>query len=905
LTLAEFSNVIGFKVNNGDVQKVNNTFSKIKSTATRVLGAIGIGLSLTSMNALVEEFNRVKDQIRNSTSELGNQAEIQQKILEAATATRSQYAQTSKVVSNLVKENKELFGNVDEAIKFNNAATMLFKTAGKTNEEIAGLMEAINKSFAKGKIDSETLNQLLERSPEAVELLNRQLGTTSDQLEKMAQDGKFTVTDLKNAFVNNADSIQASFGNVKTTITDAMTVIRNKWGLWLADTNDAIQLTQTLSTVMVKGFDGLLRVLTRVRNGVVWLGDKLGGIEKVYKLIALAAGAVFGVAALNKLAVFITNINKLTTALSLTRLKIVGIAAAVILLALLIEDFIVFMKGGDSIFGSLLEKAGIDADGLREKLVTVFRGIRDTVLPMWVGFCSVFKMLFEGIRSFWAEWGDEILGGIGKVLGVIANAIVSFMSWITGSEDAKEIMYALGEAIGVVAAAIAIAVPIIATLSGAISAVSAVIGFITSPVGLVVAAIAALITIIALLVKNWDKVKDAASRCWNWIKGVWSGAGNWFKTKVIDPIVGFFNGLFDGIVGIFQSTNWQSIVQFIINPFAGIFSYLYENFEGFRNFIDGIVLGVRDTVVNIKDSIVEGFAAAIEWIRALPEQALTWGKDIVMGIVNGIKNAISHVGDAVKDVADKIKSFLGFSEPEDGPLSNFHTYMPDMIDLMSKGIKGGREKIKAALNELTGDMALITNDGIANTNAALSEQTGVIPKNANAGSVGPNSAQDKTAGSVPIVANASLNNFNAVLSKLIGNVATATKAIFANTRAALNDLTGNHELNAKDGFAKLKNAIGEMIGSKELLTKEGIVNIKATLGELTNNMELLAKAGLVKTNTAGSVSNTTNNRSIVQNVEINNEFNGDRAIQQNAASTMDKSAGDVTAQLARGLAYAR
>ena len=69
-------------------------------------------------------------------------------------------------------------------ITFNNAATMLFKSAGKTNEDIAGLMEAINKSFAKGYIDSETLSQLLEQSPEAVELLNKKLGTNKPYSRK-------------------------------------------------------------------------------------------------------------------------------------------------------------------------------------------------------------------------------------------------------------------------------------------------------------------------------------------------------------------------------------------------------------------------------------------------------------------------------------------------------------------------------------------------------------------------------------------------------------------------------------------------------------------------------------------------------------------------------------------------
>ena len=49
----------------------------------------------------------------------------------------------------------------------------------------------------------------------------------------------------------------------------------------------------------------------------------------------------------------------------------------------------------------------------------------------------------------------------------------------------------------------------------------------------------------------------------------------------------------------------------------------------------------------------------------------------------------------------------------------------------------------------------------------------------------------------------------------------------------------------------------------------------------------------------------TSNRNITQNVEINNTFNGDKAIQKKAASAMDSSAKDATAELARGLAYAK
>ncbi len=41
------------------------------------------------------------------------------------------------------------------------------------------------------------------------------------------------------------------------------------------------------------------------------------------------------------------------------------------------------------------------------------------------------------------------------------------------------------------------------------------------------------------------------------------------------------------------------------------------------------------------------------------------------------------------------------------PLSDFHTYMPDMIDLMASGITSGKKKVKDALEGMTGEMSVI------------------------------------------------------------------------------------------------------------------------------------------------------------------------------------------------------
>ena len=822
MTIAEFINKVGFKVKNEDVDKVNNTISGIKDTATKLLGAIGIGFSLTAVNGLVEEFTRVNNQIRNATEALGDQRDIQEEIMAAAEATRTSYSDTANVVSMLVKGNSELFGNVDEAVKFNNAATMLFKSAGKTNEDIASLMEAINKSFQKGYVDSETISQLLERAPEAVALLNKRLGTTSDQLEDMATEGTMTIEDLKAAFIDNIDEIEAGFGNVQYSITDALTVIRSKWGLWLAQTNETLGITDGIGRFMVSAFNNVISVLNRVRNAVTWLADKLGGVDKLFRLIAITAAAAFAVFNFSKITSGLSSISKLLTTINVKTLAIIAI---IVLLALLVEDFINFMQGNDSLIGSLLEKAGVDVEAVRQTIINAWNAIKSFLLSVWDAIKKACSAVWGGIKDFFKEHGDEIKAGllaawnvIRSVLTTVWNVIRTVALAVFGDlqefwrQHGESIMNALVTAWNTIQSILVGVWNVIKTVATTIfgglqtfwqnhgEQITEALVNVWNIIKNVLTAVWTIISTIARTIFNglkafWDTwgntILTAISSAWEVIKAVFSTAFN-----VIADLFAVFAALFSGDWGAL----WENVKQLVSDIFGGIvnivstilsavWNVISSIFTTIWNFISGvaqniwsaittaftnILTGITTTVTNIKDAIVNGFTAAIDWIKSLPAQAIQWGADIINGIVDGIKGAIGAVGDAVAGVADKIKSFLGFSEPDEGPLSDFHTYMPDMIDLMSKGITAGKEKVRKALEGITGDMSVVANANVASPRTAVA--------------------------------------------------AAGTSQI---------------------------------------------------------------------------------SKSVVQNVQINNEFNGDRAGQQKSATAMDKAAKDSTAELARGLAYAR
>ena len=111
--------------------------------------------------------------------------------------------------------------------------------------------------------------------------------------------------------------------------------------------------------------------------------------------------------------------------------------------------------------------------------------------------------------------------------------------------------------------------------------------------------------------------------------------------------------------------------------------------EGIVNGLTAVAQWGADIIQTIKDAILEKI-----------EDAKTWGKDLIQNFVDGIKGSLNLVGDAVKAVAQKIKDFIGFSEPDQGPLSDFHCYAPDMVDLFCEGLEDSKMELDSTLTSV-------------------------------------------------------------------------------------------------------------------------------------------------------------------------------------------------------------
>ena len=175
---------------------------------------------------------------------------------------------------------------------------------------------------------------------------------------------------------------------------------------------------------------------------------------------------------------------------------------------------------------------------------------------------------------------------------------------------------------------------IIQKINGLLMAFNAVL--LANPIVAIIALIVALVAGFIYLWNNCEAFK-------NFFVGLWEA----IKTAV-QTAIDFIIGIFTRIIN-FVKDNWQALLLMLVNPFAGAFKLLYDNCEGFRNFIDNFVKSI------------------IDFFKKLPGELKKIGKNMIQGLIDGIKGIKDKAVNAVKDVGkgllSGIKGILGIHSP--------------------------------------------------------------------------------------------------------------------------------------------------------------------------------------------------------------------------------------------------
>jgi len=608
-----------------------------------------------------------------------------------------------------IRASTELFLALNNAILAGNAPIDLQRSA----------MEQLSQAYTKGRIDIVEWRSAMAAMPAQLKQVATAMGLANpDILGEKLRNGEIAMNDFMNTIIrlnkeglqgfpsfeeqarNSTSGVQTSIANLRTAIVRGLADIMNTIG----------------QANIAAFFNGIAKAINAVVPYIIaFVKLTISGIS----LIARSIGSIFGRKTTSDAKDVSKSTEKTAGALSKAAAGASGVASGIDQAAgaakklqkqlASFDEMNVLQEpsagggggGGnvgvgplniDDLIGGDDDDAGDKPNKVQQildKIRNIFKKFTEN--PAIRGFTGVFRLIGEAIAWMWNKiTAIKLPEGVRNFF----SAIVGWFREITNNSVVRTILEGLAIAIGAVTAALTIGVAgwaawkgamavgttAVAAVTVSVRALAAALSFLAAnPIVLVIAGITLLVSGLVLLVKNWDTVKDAAGKVWNWIgertrefvKNVtdffaelrdnigrfFGNIGSWFGDrfteawnaikKAFSLYIGFYKGLWDATVAIFTgaprwfgdtfSAAWEAIKR--------AFSKTSEFFGGLWRSITGWFADAGTTFGN---AIGNAFKTAVNAIIEFVERRINDVVDIMnkaIGLIDSITpGTLSRIG---------------------------------------------------------------------------------------------------------------------------------------------------------------------------------------------------------------------------------------------------------------------
>lgn len=102
---------------------------------------------------------------------------------------------------------------------------------------------------------------------------------------------------------------------------------------------------------------------------------------------------------------------------------------------------------------------------------------------------------------------------------------------------------------------------------------------------------------------------------------------------------------------------------------------------------------IKEKMGTIKTFLEDSLQKISDMFTNLVNSSYQWGSDFVQNFEDGILSRMRSLLETVRQMAAEIRSYLHFSVPDKGPLSDADEWMPDMIDLFIGGLQKNKGRL--------------------------------------------------------------------------------------------------------------------------------------------------------------------------------------------------------------------
>lgn len=243
------------------------------------------------------------------------------------------------------------------------------------------------------------------------------------------------------------------------------------------------------------------------------------------------------------------------------------------------------------------------------------------------------------------------------ILPVVQDVAQGFLDLLTWAKENPGAMQALTAVVSVLATSFTIlagALAIQSLISGVTKAIALLnTTLLANPIVLIVSAIAGLVAGFIYLWNNCEAFREFWINLWDnivsFFNKAWEGIVNFFTVTIPEVFTGVINWI---------KENWDTLLVFLINPFAGLFKYFYENNTKFKEFVDNAVSFIKELPSKIWEWLLKTIDNIGQWIVNTTEKAKEAGSKFVNNVITFFKELPSKVWKWLVETVKKAKQWV-------------------------------------------------------------------------------------------------------------------------------------------------------------------------------------------------------------------------------------------------------
>lgn len=243
-----------------EARKMDAEMDKAGRTSFRLTGGFG-GLAsalqalagamvIREVIGLADAYTGLHARIALVTTDAGNLAAVEAALFRVSQDTRTGLASNVDLYTSLARSTKSLGLSQADLVAVTGTVAKSFKISGAGAQETDAAVRQLSQAFASGVLRGDEFNSIAENAPRLQQAVATSLGVTIGQLRAMAAEGKITGAVIAKALLEQGAAISAEFARMPTTVSGAMTQIRNALLLAVGATDSAQGSTAGLASAL-------------------------------------------------------------------------------------------------------------------------------------------------------------------------------------------------------------------------------------------------------------------------------------------------------------------------------------------------------------------------------------------------------------------------------------------------------------------------------------------------------------------------------------------------------------------------------------------------------------------------------------------------------------------------------